>query len=419
MSSAVELYKKGGRATGGRAAVALATLLRYLGRLEEGRSLLESFRAHEDADEVLQAEALTELAAALVFMGELQEAEPLLEEGLRVLELEQAWPALANALVHRGVYLLFNGRRQEGEGVLRQALALAERRDLPAVALRARGNLSQVSIELDRFSEALAQIKEGLAIARQRGDRLWERQMLGQLVPALYPLGRWDEALEVGLPLLREQADVDANEAAAFVAHIAAARGDEETLKRCISVAEQLRASTYVDLRVGAAVVLARDAIERGAADEAMAHARGVLLEVSPGASTIESVSWEVIEAIFALAAEAALVLGEESSITELEHFAERLPSARATPLMRAGRARLQAELAHRGGNDAGALGFEDEALSLLRSVGARPLLAQALLERARRHDDGEAFSEARAIYTELGASRWLERIGDAREVPA
>ncbi len=419
LSRAVNLYKQGGRVTGGRAAVALAALLRYVGRMEEGRALLECFRTHRDADEVVHAEALTELAAMLVFMGQLDEADPLLEQGLRVLELEEAWPALANALVHRGVYLLFTGRRQEGEGVLRQALALAETRDLPAIALRARGNLAQVSIEADRFSDAIEEVNEGLVIARQRGDRLWERQMLSQLLPPLCALGQWDEALRVGLPLIREQADLDSSQAAAFMVHIVAARGDEESLRRCVSVAEQLRASTYVDLRVASAVVLARDAIERRAGEEALAHAKGVLLDDSPGAPTIESVSWEIVEASLALAVQAALAVAEETAIAELESFAERLPAARATPLMRAGRARLQAELAHRAGDDALALDCEDEALTLLRSVGERSLLAQALLERARRHDDGEAFAEARAIYKELGASRWLERIGDAREVVA
>ena len=83
----------------------------------------------------------------------------------------------------------------------------------------------------------------------------------------------------------------------------------------------------------------------------------------------------------------------------------------RATPLLRAGRARLAAEQAHRRGDAAEADDREQEAIALLRSVGARPLLARALLERARRRDAPAALAEARAIYAELGASRWLARV--------
>jgi hypothetical protein len=43
-----------------------------------------------------------------------------------------------------------------------------------------------------------------------------------------------------------------------------------------------------------------------------------------------------------------------------------------------------------------------------------RPLLARAVLERACRWDDPDALSEARAIYEELGATPWLERLDAA-----
>jgi hypothetical protein len=50
------------------------------------------------------------------------------------------------------------------------------------------------------------------------------------------------------------------------------------------------------------------------------------------------------------------------------------------------------------------------EAETILREAGVRPRLAQALLERARRGDRPDPLAEARAIYAELGATRWLER---------
>ncbi|MGB9185039.1 MAG: hypothetical protein WCB67_13340, partial [Solirubrobacteraceae bacterium] len=74
---------------------------------------------------------------------------------------------------------------------------------------------------------------------------------------------------------------------------------------------------------------------------------------------------------------------------------------------------------AHRRGDAPGAERAEAEAIALLRSVGARPLLGRALEERAGRREDPEALDEARAIYTELGATRWLARLRDWSGVPA
>jgi len=121
----------------------------------------------------------------------------------------------------------------------------------------------------------------------------------------------------------------------------------------------------------------------------------------------------------YALAVEAAILLGDDHAIAELIEFVAGLPPAGGTRQLRACRARLEAEQAHRSGDRDGAERFEAQAIALLRSVAARPQLAQTLLERARRRPDPEALAEARAIYAELGATRWLERIDEASEVAA
>jgi hypothetical protein len=121
----------------------------------------------------------------------------------------------------------------------------------------------------------------------------------------------------------------------------------------------------------------------------------------------------EFREAAYALGIEAALGLGDEAVMRELEEYVTALPPVRAKPVLRAGRARLAAERAHARGDSDGARRFESEAVGLLRSVGARPLLAHALLDQARRRDDKVALGEARAIYAELGATRWLARVDE------
>ncbi len=401
---AIELYQASGVQTGGRAAVALSSHMRNLGRLQEAKAVLEPFRtSNHESSRLLHAEALAELGAIAVFGGELDQAGPLLEDALSTLEQEQSWSVLTDALITRAVYLIYRHRHEEGIGVLRQALALARQYDITGNVLRARVNLAQVSIERDHLAEAVDEVAEALVIARERGDRQWELRLIGQQVWPLAVLGRWQEASSAASVLISGTPYVDAVFAAASIISIAAARGDEATLERCHSLALEARESAYVDQRVCARLVFAREAIERGDPGEAVALVRP--------AFSGEAISGDAMKDGYVLSVEAAIALGDEATLSDLTAVVDALPPARAWPLLRTGRARLQAELAHRRADRESTERFEDEAIALLRSLGARPLLAQALLERARRHDDSEALDEARAICRELGAKRWLERI--------
>jgi tetratricopeptide (TPR) repeat protein len=405
LRSAVALYQESGVPTGGRAAVRLAGLLRHqLGQIELARELLEPFRqSTEGTDRVVRAEALAELAATLAFGGELDAALPVLEDALTTLEYEQAWGALADALVTRGIYLIWRGRLEEGRGVLRHAMTLAESNEAVDVALRARGNLAQVSLESDRLADAVDEANESVALARERGDREFERKGRGLLVWPLETLGRWDEAISVGSVLLAEEGYLDAIFAAASLVSIAYARGDDATIERCRSLAASAVESTYVDRRICADIVRAREAIERGALDVALRHVRGGIHH--------PSLSGDALRQVYAHAVEAAIALRDKASMSELEAFVAELPPARATPLLRAGRARIQAAFAHQAGDVTVVERCENEAIALLRSVGARPLLAKTLLEQAQRRGDEDALLEARSIYEELGAVRWLARL--------
>jgi class 3 adenylate cyclase/tetratricopeptide (TPR) repeat protein len=412
LRDSLELFERSGRAFGGSAAVVLAFVLRNVGRVDESMSLLEGFRAADTAetDEIVRAEALAELASAYVFGGRLDEAGPLLEEALTTLERGHAGPVLASVLVSRAVYLILNNRLEEGIGVLRHALTLADQFDLPATILRARYNLAAVALERDRFNEAVEEVNRGLVVARERGDRAQERRLITQSIAPLVVLGRWDEAITAGTPLLAGH-DADAMFAAGFLAQIAAARGDEAMLERCHSIAAEMKEAPHVDQRMTAQIVLGLDALDRGAPEEALSRTREPLSE--------RGVSAETIEEAYSLSVTAAVALKDENTITQLEAFVAELPPARATPVLSAGRARLIAERAHRRDDAPAARLAEDEAIELLRSVGARPLLAETLIERHRRTGDGAALAEARAICTELGATRWLARMDASSEVVA
>jgi class 3 adenylate cyclase/tetratricopeptide (TPR) repeat protein len=410
---AIELYRQSDDGKEAGAVVALARLLRHhLGRLDDARSLLERFLAADNGgNTVVRAQALAELSAVMAFSGELDDGLPLIEEALTSLEHEQAWAPLADALVTRGIYLMWRGRREEGAGVLRHALALADEYDATPAALRARMNLTQLSLETDQVTRAVEQAQEVVALARERGDRALERKAFGFLTWPLAVLGRWDEAASVDAALIAEEHYVEAVFAAVSMAWIAWARGDEATLERCRSLAAEGRGSTYVDTRICAESVLAREALERGEAEEA--------LRLTQNARRQPGISGDALRESYEVSVEAAIALGEGAAIREVESFVADLPRALATPLLRSGRARLQAELAHLSGDDAGAWEFEDEAIYLLRSVGARALLAPTLLERARRHKDPDALAEARSLCEELKATRWLERVDELSGVAA
>jgi hypothetical protein len=218
-------------------------------------------------------------------------------------------------------------------------------------------------------------------------------------------LGRWDESFAAARQLIAGPADLDAAVAAAWASAIASARGDRETMDRCREIARERQGSAHIDERVAVGLVLAHDAIERRDAAQALQLARAALEEPTTG--------YEFLEEAYAIGIEAATELSDSAGIDALIEYVDGLRPAHATPLLRAGRTRLQAERAHRRGQDDAAEELGRDAIAQLRSLGAQPLLARALLERNRRHGDEDALAEARAILADLGATEWLMRIDE------
>jgi class 3 adenylate cyclase/predicted ATPase len=402
---AIELRKRSGAPLEGRAAIVLGSMMRYDGRLEEARELLSPYRDIQGAppDPVTRAEALAELAGAHIAAGELADCAALIEEALAVLEVQQAWAPLTTALIARSVYLIQSHRYEEAYAVLRHALTLSERHDLPQAALRVHFNLAAVSMEAGRLSDALADVEAGLALARERGDRRWERALLSQEIPLLVLVGRWDEAHELSAGWLSDEIDTDQMATAAFLAPLAIARGDDEMLGRYVSMAEARRGSETMDQRISALLVLARAALEGG---ELTAVQR--LVDEALGLPIVPA---EFVEESIELSIQAAVRHGDEPQMVKRAAYLAGLAPGRMTDLLRAASARLAAERAHLRGDPEQADERAFEAERILRTLDVRPRLAQALLERARRSPDSGGLTEARAIYAGLGASRWLERI--------
>ncbi|HZU59577.1 MAG TPA: AAA family ATPase, partial [Solirubrobacteraceae bacterium] len=205
LREAVERQQRGGRASGGSAAVVLATVIAPSGRLEDAVALIEGFLSAEEPgrDPVLRARAQAAMGNWLVILGKASQAEPLFAEALDTLENSDALAALAEAMARRAVYLMTAGRYQECAAMARHARDLAEQLDLTADALRATFTLAAGLIARDRHREALPELERGVEIARERGDRFFERMLQAGVAQCLVFLGRWPEALAIIPELLQ------------------------------------------------------------------------------------------------------------------------------------------------------------------------------------------------------------------------
>ena len=143
--------------------------------------------------------------------------------------------------------------------------------------------------------------------------------------------------------LLGGVTDVDAVFAASVLSAVATACRDESTLDRCRSIAAGLRDSAYNDQRFCAELVFVRDAVERGSHAEALRFIQDALDQTGLAAETVEEAH--------ALSVEAAVPLGDDAALEALVEAASHRPPASSTPILRAGQARLRAELAHRRGD--------------------------------------------------------------------
>jgi tetratricopeptide (TPR) repeat protein len=405
LREAIELHKQTGTESGGSAAVTLATAIATEGRLDEGMDLVQHFLANEGAsgDRILRAQALAALGNWYTQFGKVDEAEPPLSEALAILEHARELPALAEALARRAVHLMILGRYEEALAVARRSRELAEEQDVVAVVLRATFMIAACLIGRDRALEALPDIRRGLEIARERGDRTWERMLMAASVQCETLLGDWGAVTAVVPGLMTNEHDAVTVFVLADAAQVAAARGDEALLERCVELASKNLDRAGLENRASARVALARAALERNDLAEVDELAAPLVTELK--------LALEVVTSAVVSATEAAMLRDDETAIEKLVAQLDALQPLYLTPVRSAQRARLAAELAHRRGDAAGARGHEAEATRLLREIGAKPLLGAALADQVRRRSDPEALTEARAIFEALGASRWLERL--------
>jgi class 3 adenylate cyclase/tetratricopeptide (TPR) repeat protein len=417
LKAAIELFTAGGRDdAAARATAAVADVLAMTGRLDEALPVAE--RAHDGLPHGAErAVVASQLAKLHLFRTELQEAIDTTEEALAMAEPAQAWSTVADALITRGTVRAWQGRFEEGNALMERGLELSLRHDLPHMAIRAHNNLGAVAWGRDRTRDALDHCEQALELTRARGDRVWERELLGSKVNSLAALGGWDEALVLADTLGMDRAEEGAifylSDALVGIARIQTARADHVALERTMELIALGLASTDTQIRNSCATAkaIASQALNRP--EEVLELARSVIGGEDPGSRRYA----------YAEACLAAWRLDLAEDLRDLIRYVDDLPAGDVVPSMRAQADRFTGLLAARGGDDATAIERLGRAADVFRQLAYPFELAQALLEHGetlleegRTNGVEGLLAEAGVGFAELRAEPWLGRVAKARE---
>ena len=367
---------------------------------------------NDEPDEDL-AMLAAQLARCRWFTGNPDGVVEPLEFALEIAESLFLPGVLAEALNTKNLLLLQRGRRQESEALLRHALRIAQEHGVQSSAFRAQFNLAYHIAGEDRYEEAQEIDREGLELARRRGDRGWAGAFLGHFQQTNYLLGNWEDldatdeeisdVLEAGI---RARLDMFA-----IFPHVYLHTG---RLDRLEHLTERMpEPSAEVQDTAGHALGRLAHARANGRPADAFAQAKQVL-------GMVDELGFEHPFHRLALvdALEVAFELGDLEWIGgQVEEFRQRRP-ADQLPFTVGQMRRVEALLAARAGEFDRATERFRAAAEILREIQARFYLACVLLEHGEwltetdRMDEAERLlSEAREIFERLGAAPWLERL--------
>jgi class 3 adenylate cyclase/predicted ATPase len=391
------------------AQVRLGEVMFVTGRGEEAIARLESaLAAHEaEADEVAVATVSAELSRALYFEARPGEALEHAERALDLAERLQLDQVVVQALMNKALVLEYHPN--ERLGLVRQALALAEESSDDRGALRACMNLSYLLSLSGRSTEAVQVVERGIALARRRGERIWERNLTTNLVAELIRRGSWDDAERAFAEAVELSSAANPVHAASAldIADVALRRGDDERVVELTRPFAVQPESANIQQRHN--VVLARLLV-------ATAEGRhgDVVTECLRGLRDTEVASLPMaVEDLTDIGGEAAHAAGSAAALAEIVALARtpgttfHVPAARKLLLHVARIAALEGASEPRW----------DEAVAALR--GGEPywlgtaLLEQAewLLEHGRVEEAPRLLGEAREIFERLRAAPRLDRL--------
>ena len=243
----------------------------------EAAALLDAARESVD-DQAVLAEVMATRAHVAILAGDYGRAYADAEAALRIADPAGLVAVIANAEMTKAQTLFDQQRLTEAVALCSLALQLGLEADLSDQALRGYNNLAYLRVEGGQPAKALELIDAGLALARERGDRTWERDLIAQRVALRTYRGEWDRALSEG-DALREQGE-DVAERAAWQTRpiILAARGEVRALEEWL--ARDLPDSESHEQAVDDAIARATALSAVGRKAEAATLARGAWTEV-------------------------------------------------------------------------------------------------------------------------------------------
>ena len=317
-SAAMALFEEEG-ATHPRARVSarLGEVMWDTGRLREALdrmdAALELLTAEEpDAD-------LAALAAQVgrfkLFAGEPDVALERTETALELAEALGLPEVLSQAINTKAMLLSNQGRVGEAGALVRYALDVALEHDIPSAALRGYNNIADLDARADRYEQAAAGYRDGLALARRVGSRQLELMFVSQTYP-LYALGHWDEALAGAAQVPEEVFSQSRFPFVCFLGNsvsIYCHRGELDEAEELIRRYAVLRDSADISERTSHAWPEAQLRLAQGDNAEALR-----LAQSSWDAREAAGGSSESVKESFPIAVAAALLLGERARADDL-----------------------------------------------------------------------------------------------------
>jgi tetratricopeptide (TPR) repeat protein len=367
--------------------------------------------AQDEPDEDLGALA-AELARVQFFRGNRDEAARWIESALEIGERLALPDLLSHALNTKHLVLASSGRPEESLALLQHALTLALDNDRPTAALRAYFNLAHTSAIHDRYADAHAVDRQGLALTRKLGVRHLELMFLLHLTYSLFLLGEWDETVAV-IEEMQELAPTSRWTELSLHWYpgpmIDAHRGGIPSLPEGDFTEEEL---ADVQARAGYESSRAMILLALGRPSEALAAG-----EIAWGLRDALGPHSFAKEGLFA-ALEASYALGDLDRVESLLADVGALPPGLTSPTLPATSARYEAKLAaSRGEHDRVEASFTAAETAFQKLAMPFPLAvvqlehAEWLAQQGRSADTGTLRAEARATFERLGAGPSLERL--------
>jgi class 3 adenylate cyclase/tetratricopeptide (TPR) repeat protein len=387
----------------GRTRMRLATVLIADNRLEQAGELLDEAQ-RKLSDPPALAEIAARRAQVAFLTDDFDRAREQAELALSIADPRDLGPVVAEAAMTKAIALNYDDRLHEGRALMELSLQVALDCDVADQALRGYYNLSDHRLLMGAPEEAAGLLARGLALARERGDRSWERDIQAQMTQGQMFRGEWDEAQSLSEAVRAGEHDEAARVAAAPMPLILASRGELDELAPWTEPPAEPSEWAELALMESLGQAIALRALGEHARCRPMALDAAVEL-AKVNNSTKALLLDEVIDMLLD-----SECLDQLAALTPASD--RRVPIGITGPLERA-----RGRLAQQRGDAVQAEAILTGAVAALRN-GKSPFplarglldLASVLAERGRSDDAEPLVLEARSIFVGLRATPWIDR---------